>query len=490
MDVDASVARLLQDSELNSELHARRKTQQDLRRRLSEAYTLQDWSLQSVEQAALDEEDLRLRERLRQAGALPERADLTSVSDQLNSSSALVQFRNYDPVEFDFNVPSSEGTRWAALVITKGHEPVVLDLDRADRIRDNNEKLLESGYSNEEARKYLYWSLVAPISPFLSNIRTVYLVAPGDLQLVPFELLGPEPGKYWFRDPVETKIRYLAKPSSLLTLRNAVAAGNGLLAIGPADFGSEPEGCRVSQEHSNSCPTECGLGLALRGANLEFCPLRATSSEIEGVVDAFVKGGWPGHKPVPWLNSDASEENVKGLDWSPFAVHFMTHGFLFGPDADHPTVDPMLLSGIALYGANNSIETARRNLQGGEATVEDGVLRSVEVVTLPFQDTELVSFSACQTAQGRVDYAEGMLGLSRALHIAGARNVMLTRTSICGDAARIFAADFYHLWGMEKGSPAEVLHKLKLMYSVYPDPCLSSPAFWAPYIVVENGEPA
>ena len=34
--------------------------------------------------------------------------------------------------------------------------------------------------------------------------------------------------------------------------------------------------------------------------------------------------------------------------------------------------------------------------------------------------------SACDTAQGRLDYSEGVYGLARALRTAGARNVLVT----------------------------------------------------------------
>ncbi|MEZ5578732.1 MAG: CHAT domain-containing protein [Candidatus Competibacteraceae bacterium] len=54
---------------------------------------------------------------------------------------------------------------------------------------------------------------------------------------------------------------------------------------------------------------------------------------------------------------------------------------------------------------------------------EDGVYTPLEVQDLNLEDTELVALSACDTAAGALlDYSEGVYGLVRAFHTAGARN--------------------------------------------------------------------
>ena len=72
----------------------------------------------------------------------------------------------------------------------------------------------------------------------------------------------------------------------------------------------------------------------------------------------------------------------------------------------------MLLSGLTLTGANLGREGATD--PNGEA----GILYAIEAMGLNLHGSELVALSACDTAQGTIDYSEGIYGLSRALRIA------------------------------------------------------------------------
>ena len=70
----------------------------------------------------------------------------------------------------------------------------------------------------------------------------------------------------------------------------------------------------------------------------------------------------------------------------------------------------MLLAGVALAGANQALKTPG----------QDGILYAIEAQDLNLDGTELVVLSACETAQGQIDYGEGVSGLVRALRTAGA----------------------------------------------------------------------
>jgi CHAT domain-containing protein len=115
----------------------------------------------------------------------------------------------------------------------------------------------------------------------------------------------------------------------------------------------------------------------------------------------------------------------------PRVLHLATHGFYrSGGEQER---EPMLLSGVALAGANRSL--------AGKG--DDGILIALEAEGLNLEGTELVVLSACDTAQGTIDYSEGVYGLVRALKIAGARNVMVTLWPLGDGEARDFMIDFY-----------------------------------------------
>ena len=135
-----------------------------------------------------------------------------------------------------------------------------------------------------------------------------------------------------------------------------------------------------------------------------------------------------------WHGPDASEARLKALARPPRVLHLATHGFY--REARKPQDRPMLLSGVALAGANTALAD----------DAEDGILYAIEAQGLNLEGTELVVLSACETAQGQIDYGEGVSGLVRALRTAGARNVLVTLRKVGDQSAAAFMQRFYHHW--------------------------------------------
>jgi CHAT domain-containing protein len=93
----------------------------------------------------------------------------------------------------------------------------------------------------------------------------------------------------------------------------------------------------------------------------------------------------------------------------------------------------MLLSGLVLAGANRD---------PGKA-----VLTAEEVSGLDLRGTELVVLSACDTGLGKVATGEGVLGLQRGFHEAGARTLAVSLWSISDAATSVLMEEFYqNLW--------------------------------------------
>ena len=113
----------------------------------------------------------------------------------------------------------------------------------------------------------------------------------------------------------------------------------------------------------------------------------------------------------------------------------------------------MLLAGVALAGANRALR------QGGC----DGVLHAIEAQDLDLDGTEPVVLSACETAQGQFDYAEGVSGLVRALRTAGARHVLAALLPVSDEGAADFMQRFYRHWlGQARSDPASAFRAAQL----------------------------
>lgn len=82
---------------------------------------------------------------------------------------------------------------------------------------------------------------------------------------------------------------------------------------------------------------------------------------------------------------------------------------------------------------------------------------------------DLVVLSACSTGQGRVA-AEGLLGLSRAFLLGGARTVIAALWDVPDDSTADLMMRFYEAAGLDLSAPARALREAMLttMRSGYP----------------------
>jgi CHAT domain-containing protein len=95
--------------------------------------------------------------------------------------------------------------------------------------------------------------------------------------------------------------------------------------------------------------------------------------------------------------------------------------------------NPLLLSGLVLAGANRDPARA--------------VLTAEEVAGLDLRGADLVVLSACDTGLGRVAIGEGVLGLQRGFHEAGARTLAASLWGVSDAATSVLMEEFYtNLW--------------------------------------------
>ncbi len=114
---------------------------------------------------------------------------------------------------------------------------------------------------------------------------------------------------------------------------------------------------------------------------------------------------------------------------------------------------PLLLSGLVLAAAN-------ADPRPGE---DDGWLTAEELQGLDLTATELVVLSACSTGRGELAAGEGVLGLQRALTVAGARGFLLSLWNVPDADTQELMERFYDtLWAKEDGDPAEALRAAQL----------------------------
>ena len=77
--------------------------------------------------------------------------------------------------------------------------------------------------------------------------------------------------------------------------------------------------------------------------------------------------------------------------------------------------------------------------------------------------------SACDTAQGQIDYGDGISGLVRALRTAGARHVLVSLRPVSDEGAAAFMRRFYAHW-LDQGRSSDPASALRATQRDYLGP--------------------
>src|SRR5208282_5320496 len=425
-------------------------------------------------------------------------ATVSGVQAALPTGSALVEFfvySRYDPAAF----PKPWGPEhYAAFVLLPSGDPAWADLGEAKGIdalchqfRYALANLENSAQANEIARK-LDQQVMQPVRRLLQGKTEIFLSPDGQLNLVPFAALRDENGRYLVE---RYQFTYLSTGRDLLRLQDNPASRQAAMILANPAYGY-----MHADTHRTGVPSR------------PFEPLPATAQEAESL-----KGLLPSAEIFE--AESASKESLQKAA-GPRVLHIATHGFFledlptpvpvpFGDDSlgpcaarnrFHPisqfdsrkglidsiqgacslgtgprplteNANPMLRSGLALAGAN-----------GTDGWRSDGILTAMEAANLDLRGTQLVVLSACDTGVGAVRNADGVVGLRRALVLAGSRAQMLSLWHVDDPATRDLMLSFYRNLLRAEGRSAS-LRKAQLGMLAHG----FEPYYWAPFIL--SGDP-
>src|SRR5262249_54814589 len=118
---------------------------------------------------------------------------------------------------------------------------------------------------------------------------------------------------------------------------------------------------------------------------------------------------------------------------------------------------PLVLSGLVFAGANLP------------QTPGKGILVADSIIGLDLRHLDLAVLSACETGLGEVAGGEGVYGLQRAFHIAGARDVVASLWQVNDEATAALMTLFYQGLWQEKLEPIEALRAAQLEIYYHPE---------------------
>nr|NQU89753.1 CHAT domain-containing protein [Bacteroidota bacterium] len=198
-------------------------------------------------------------------------------------------------------------------------------------------------------------------------------------------------------------------------------------------------------------------GMLFNGETLAELP--ATETEVKAIFDAFDRKNL---RAAVKTHQEANEAFVKSGALENFKIlHFATHGYV-------NTSEPEL-SGIFL--AQDTLSN------------EDGILYSGEMYNLDL-NADLIVLSACETGLGKISKGEGIIGLSRALLYAGAKNLIVSLWQVPDRSTSELMISFYKnmLNDDRQNNISDYLHQAKL--SMINEGTYSHPYYWSPFILI------
>jgi CHAT domain-containing protein len=233
--------------------------------------------------------------------------------------------------------------------------------------------------------------------------------------------------------------------------------------------------------------------------SIRFEPLAGTLREVNEV-----SGLWNAHEAAAVESASATVLVGRAASETAFkqearryrVLHLATHGFFLSDDCAtpasgtrgvggiastrppprQPAENPLLLSGLALAGANRRAAAAPDE--------DDGILAAEEVASLDLEGVEWAVLSACDTGIGEIKAGEGVFGLRRAFQVAGARTVVMSLWSVDDRATLAWMRTLYEGRFQKKLSTADAVHaaSLAVLRERRANGQSAHPFYWAAFV--------
>ena len=394
--------------------------------------------------------------------------------------------------------------QYAAFYMSRDREPGAIRVGTASEVDAVVSKWVRSlaatmtrgaGTSREDERvqgarlRKLIWD---PISDRLGPVSRLYVVPDGSIYRVSFAGLPAEGAKYLIESgPL---FHYLSSERDLASPATRSRTAGGLLALGGPSFDGEAASAKAGAA-SEARGAVRGGGDCPDLSTIRFTPLPLAAAEARDIAAL-----WPGPDSALVLTgSAASEGEFKRRAPGRRGLHLATHGFFLGSDcaasaasargiggvspssaagrhAVQRPVVPLLLSGLALAGAN------RRGSAAPGA--EDGILTAEEVASLDLSGVDLAVLSACDTGLGKIHVGEGVLGLRRAFQVAGARSIVMSLWAVDDRATREWMVAFYGGRFKDRLGVADAVRRasLDVLQARRAQALSTSPFYWAAFV--------
>jgi CHAT domain-containing protein/tetratricopeptide (TPR) repeat protein len=403
-------------------------------------------------------------------------ASPAALAEALPPGGVFVDLLRYTDFEYDSDKPGRvverRTLRYVAFVLRPGKAAVRVELGEAtpiERAWTDWHRAIQAGTDDRRQAAALAQLVWRPLRAHLpTGTKVVWLCPDGALCQVPWAALpGHKPGTVLLEEHALAVVPHGPFLADALRGPALPAPRKGqILLVGGVDY----DGAAAAPTAIAQAGLREPAGVGRKG--LAYLP--GTLTEIERITtEARVTLQ---AEPEVLRGKEASVAALMGAMPRTRSAHVATHGFF--ADASLRSVlhvdeqhfrrygrersaagarNPLVLSGLVLAGAN------RR-----DAGPDRGILTAEGVVGLNLEGLELAVLSACETGLGEVAGGEGVLGLVRAFHVAGTRDVVASLWRVGDDSTAALMGRFYHRLWSDKQAPLEALRQAQLDVYYHP----------------------
>ena len=357
------------------------------------------------------------------------RVSVRELRDSLDRGAGLVRFCLADRPPRAFTEETGrlfwEPCYFACVLSSETPGPRVLELGSASEI----DRLVSDflGTIRDEAKisevaaigARLRRKVLDPVLAALPGGHILFLVPEGQLCRVPFLALVHDDGTFLVeRGPL---LHVLGCEGDLL--RPPAVAGSGILALGDPAF---------DVEGTSEAPLLADLRASPPSTSAPSLP--ESRAEVDSIAASWRRGRFAAEEIRALVGEQATEIAFRSAAPGCRVIHLATHGYFEGGVRAIETGNLRGRSpGAApLSGPRSGFETtALPSLRSGLVFAsgtgdakDDGILTTEEVLAMDLHGVEWVVLSACDTGVGELRRFEGVLGLQRAMRLAGARTVI------------------------------------------------------------------
>lgn len=387
-----------------------------------------------------------------------------------------------------------EGNTYIALLLKKDWKlPKLVKINFNDSIVSND-------YS------YLSNCIWKPLLQDLHGVKNVFFAPSGKLNSFPIESFPMPDDTIFISDKYNlfrlSSTRELAVQNHNSKGVNAVLYGGLIFNTDISELENDSKNYRIAMDDGKKTRSivDDKTVNGIREWASDLIELPGTKKEVEQIgmimrstnLDSLIVDDYIGNK-----GTEISFKSLSGKKKK--IIHIGTHGFYLIDDTnksienlsmatttmeqnvnDVRSLEDKSLSrcGLCFAGASNKLQG--KVLPEG---LDDGILTAQEISTLDLRGLDMVSLSACQTAQGDI-MSDGVFGLQRGFKKAGAKSILMSLWNVNDDATCLLMTEFYKNWIGKGKSKHQALELAK--QEVRSRKGWEDPKYWAAFILLDG----